>query len=733
MFRGLLTSFSARLTSLRGHERIRMKSSVFRIIAVLVIWPLASHSVAGQTPPYLDPTAPVDLRVEDLLGRMTLDEKIGQMMQVDHPAVLSNPSIITTYFMGSVLSGGGSDIGDNTTATWAALHDTLQAYALKTRLGIPLIYGIDAVHGNSNIYGATIFPHNIGLGCTRDSALVYEAARLTAEEVAATGIEWTFAPCIAVPRDERWGRTYEGFGETPELASMMGAAAVEGFQGDSLNASGSIVACAKHYLGDGGTTGGANGGNLHVIEAVLRAIHLPGYVAAVGAGTGSIMVSFSKWNDTLMSAERFLLTDVLKGEFGFKGFLVSDWGAIDWLGSDYTIDVAMSVNAGMDMVMLPYRYVDFQNAMRTLVGNGTIPVSRVDDAVRRILTVKFRKGLFEHPFADKSLQTSVGSAAHREVARKCVRESLVLLENTGGILPLGKIGRRILVAGTHASNIGYQCGGWTISWQGSGGPITPGTTVLQGMQEVAPGDEFVFSQTGDYANISGDYSVVVVGEQPYAEGLGDRADLSLNPSDVTLIQKMKGYGHPLVVVLISGRPLIITGILASADAILAAWLPGTEGEGVADVLFGDYKPTGMLSHSWPRTMAQIPINEGDAVYDPLYPYGYGLSYTNDVVKTPDESKRNAFELFQNFPNPFNPTTVVSYHLPAGQAGLSAVSNVRLVVYDILGREVAVLVDERKVPGSYEVTFDGSSLSSGIYFYRITAGNFVQTRRMVVLK
>jgi beta-glucosidase len=360
-------------------------------------------------------------------------------------------------------------------------------------------------------------------------------------------------------------------------------------------------------------------------------------------------------------------------------------------------------------------------------------VSRVDDAVRRILTVKFRKGLFEHPFADKSLQTSVGSAAHREVARKCVRESLVLLENTGGILPLGKIGRRILVAGTHASNIGYQCGGWTISWQGSGGPITPGTTVLQGMQEVAPGDEFVFSQTGDYANISGDYSVVVVGEQPYAEGLGDRADLSLNPSDVTLIQKMKGYGHPLVVVLISGRPLIITGILASADAILAAWLPGTEGEGVADVLFGDYKPTGMLSHSWPRTMAQIPINEGDAVYDPLYPYGYGLSYTNDVVKTPDESKRNAFELFQNFPNPFNPTTVVSYHLPAGQAGLSAVSNVRLVVYDILGREVAVLVDERKVPGSYEVTFDGLSLSSGIYFYRITAGNFVQTRRMVVLK
>jgi beta-glucosidase len=706
-----------------------MKSSVFHSTTILVLWSLASYSAVGQTPLYLDPTAPVDQRVEDLLGRMTLDEKIGQMMQVDHPAVLYHPSEITSYFMGSVLSGGGSDIGDNTTATWAALHDTLQSYALKTRLGIPIIYGIDAVHGNNNIYGATIFPHNIGLGCTRDSALVYEAARVTAEEVAATGIEWTFAPCVAVPRNERWGRTYEGFGETPELASMMGAAAVRGFQGDSLNASGSIVACAKHYVGDGGTTGGANAGNMQVNEAVLREIHLPGYQAAVEAETGSIMVSFSRWNDTLMSAERYLLTDVLKGELAFKGFLVSDWGAIDALGSDYTNDVALSVNAGIDMVMLPYRYVDFWNAMHTLVGNGTIPMTRVDDAVRRILIVKFRKGVFEHPFSDPGLQAAVGSAAHREVARECVRKSIVLLQNSGGILPLVKIGRKILVAGSHASNIGYQCGGWTISWQGSGGPITPGTTILEGMQAVAPADEFVFSQTGDFGNTSADYSVVVVGELPYAEGSGDRSDLSLNPSDVTLIQKMKGYGHPVVVVLISGRPLIITGILGSADAIVAAWLPGTEGEGIADVLFGDSKPTGVLSHSWPRTMSQIPINVGDPVYDPLYPYGYGLSYTDDGVASLDASKPNAFGLFQNYPNPFNPTTTIEFNI----GGVGASTNVNLTVYDVLGREVAELVDKRKVPGNYEVTFDASDLSSGVYFYRFTAGEYVQTRRMVVLK
>jgi beta-glucosidase len=698
----------------------------FRFLRISLFCLFIIETAPAQVPAYKDPSAPVALRVSDLLGRMTLDEKIGQMIQVDHPAVISNPSDVTKYFMGSVLSGGGSDIGDNTTSTWAALHDTMQVYALKTRLGIPMIYGIDAVHGNNNIVGATVFPHNIGLGCTRDSALVYEAARVTAEEVAATGIEWTFAPCIAVARDERWGRTYEGFGETPELARMMGAAAVRGFQGDSLNGPTSIVACAKHFIGDGGTTNGANAGNTQCTEAVLRAIHLPGYKAAIDAGAGSIMVSFNSWNGALMSGNTFLLTTVLKGELGFKGFLVSDWGAIDALGSNYTLDVAASINAGMDMVMLPTRYQDFQTSMRALVGSGTISASRVDDAVRRILTVKFAKGLFEKPFANKALQAGVGSAAHRAVARKCVRESIVLLKNTIGVLPLAKLGKRILVAGSHANNIGNQCGGWTISWQGQSGAITPGTTILQGMLNAAPGDQIVYSQTGDFADTHADCSVVIVGEVPYAEGSGDRSDISLAASDVSLIAKMKGYGNPVVVILVSGRPMIIGGILTSADAIMAAWLPGTEGDGVADILFGNYSPRGLLSHSWPRAMAQIPINVGDAVYDPLYPYGYGLTYSGTAVNPRGNHMPDRFLLDQNYPNPFNPSTTITFSIPVR-------SFVTLKVFNTLGREVSMLVHGELQPGSYTREMNGESLPSGVYFYRLQAGSFADTKRCTMVK
>jgi beta-glucosidase len=697
-----------------------------RLLQITLFCLLAMESAPAQVPVYRDPSAPVAQRVSDLLGRMTLDEKIGQMIQVDHPAVLGNPSDVTKYFMGSVLSGGGSDIGDNKTSTWAALHDTMQVYALKTRLGIPMIYGIDAVHGNNNIYGATVFPHNIGLGCTRDSALVCEAARVTAEEVAATGIEWTFAPCVAVPRNERWGRTYEGFGETPELAQMMGAAAVLGFQGDSLNGPTSIVACVKHFIGDGGTTNGSNAGNTQCTEAELRAIHLPGYKAAIDAGAGSIMVSFNSWNGALMSGNTYLLTTILKGELGFKGFLVSDWGAIDALGSNYTQDVAASINAGMDMVMLPYRYQDFQTAMRTLVGNGTIPLSRVDDAVRRILTVKFAKGLFERPFANQALQAGVGSAAHRAVARKCVRESVVLLKNTNSVLPLPKLGKRILVAGSHANNIGNQCGGWTISWQGQSGSITPGTTILQGMQNAAPGDQIVYSLTGDYADTKADYSVVIVGEVPYAEGNGDRSDLSLAASDVALITKMKAYGSPVVVILVSGRPMIIGGILTSADGIMAAWLPGTEGDGVADVLFGDFSPRGVLSHSWPRSMAQLPINIGDAVYDPLYPYGYGLTYSTTPVNGRQKELPGRFFLDQNFPNPFNPSTTITFNIPVR-------SFVTLKVFNMLGREVSMLVNGELQPGTYTREMNGESLPSGVYLYRLEAGSYTDTKRCLMVK
>jgi beta-glucosidase len=711
-----MAAFPSRLLS-------RPLSRLFRIGLFCL---LTVEIVPAQVPVYKDPAAPVAQRVSDLLGRMTLDEKIGQMMQVDHPAVINNPSDVTKYFMGSVLSGGGSDIGDNKTSTWAALHDTMQVYALKTRLGIPMIYGIDAVHGNNNIVGATVFPHNIGLGCTRDSALVYAAARVTAEEVAATGIEWTFAPCIAVPRNERWGRTYEGFGETPELARTMGAAAVLGFQGDSLNGPTSIVACAKHFIGDGGTTNGSNAGNTQCTEAELRSIHLPGYRAAIDAGAGSIMVSFNSWNGSLLSGNAYLLTTILKGELGFKGFLVSDWGAIDYLGSNFTQDVAASINAGMDMVMLPYRYQDFQTAMRTLVGNGTIPMSRVDDAVARILTVKFAKGLFERPFANKALQADVGSAAHRAVARKCVRESIVLLKNNNNALPLLKLGKRILVAGSHANNIGNQCGGWTISWQGTSGNITPGTTILQGMINAASGDQIAYSLTGDFTDTKADYSVVVVGEPPYAEGTGDRSDISLAAADVSLITKMKGYGNPVVVILVTGRPMIIGGILSSADAIMATWLPGTEGDGVADVLFGDYNPHGVLSHSWPRTMAQLPINIGDAVYDPLYAYGYGLTYSTTAVKGREKEMPGRYALDQNFPNPFNPSTTITFSVPV-------TSFVTLKVFNALGREVSMLVHGELQAGTYTREMNGELLPSGVYFYRLQAGGYTETKRCIMVK
>ena len=530
-----------------------------------------------------------------------------------------------------VLSGGGSDpAAGNAPVNWADTYDTLQTYALKTPLKIPMIYGIDAVHGHNNVFGATIFPHNIGMGCTRNPALMKEEGRIVATEISATGIDWTFGPCIAVPRDERWGRTYEGFGETPELAQMFGSSEIRGIQGDSLSGPMRILACAKHYLGDGGTTGGSDRGNTELDTAAVRALHLPGYVSAVDSGVGSIMVSFSSINGLKMSGSKYWITDVLKNELGFKGFVVSDWAAIDELSSNYQDCVKQSINAGIDMVMLPYRYIDFHTAMQNLITSGEIDTARVNDAVRRILTVKFRLGLFEKPFTDRSLLDNnvVGSAEHRAVARQCVRESMVLLKKKDGILPLKK-NARILVAGSNADNLGNQCGGWTITWQGQSGTPTLGTTILQGMKNIASSAQIVYSRTGDFTNTFADYSVVVIGETPYAEYFGDRTDLTMSKTDADLVKKMKSYGAPVIVILVSGRPLIIEKILHFSDVIFAAWLPGTEGDGVADVLFGDYQPKGRLSHTWPKKMTQIPINVGDSNYFPLYEYGFGINSMTD--------------------------------------------------------------------------------------------------------
>ncbi|HSR17339.1 MAG TPA: glycoside hydrolase family 3 protein, partial [Ignavibacteriaceae bacterium] len=405
------------------------KTSLFIFLSFIIF--LFTNILSAQV--YFDSTANIEDRIEDLLSRMTLDEKIGQMAQTERSAVTGN-SDITTYFLGSILSGGGSVPQSNNAESWTNMYDSFQAQALNTRLKIPIIYGIDAVHGHNNVRNAVIFPHNIGLGCARDSELVRQAAIITAKEIMGTGLNWTFAPCIAVPQNERWGRTYEGFSESPELVSQLGAASVLGFQGDSLMGKSSIVACAKHYVGDGGTTGGYDQGNTEVDEETLRRIHLPGYIAAINAGVGTVMASFSSWNGSKLHGNKYLLTDVLKNELEFTGFVVSDWAAIDQLPGTYLNKVEASINAGIDMVMLPYNYETFISTAKTLVSQGLILQSRIDDAVRRILRIKLKAGLFEHPYADRTYSDQIGSDAHRLVARECVRKSLVLLKMKDNVL-----------------------------------------------------------------------------------------------------------------------------------------------------------------------------------------------------------------------------------------------------------------------------------------------------------
>ena len=607
----------------------------FKVSAILFagycLATMAIVSLRGQnTPVYLDPTKPVDARVADLLSQMTLDEKIGQMVQADL-ACVTNLSDIQTYGFGSMLSGGDSKpAGPNNPETWLNTVNGLQSWALKTRLKIPLIYGIDAVHGHNDVIGTTIFPHHIGMGATRDPVLVEQADRVTAMEVAGTGIRWAFGPCIAVVQNERWGRTYESYGQDTALVSKLGAASIKGFQGDELSSnSWSVLACAKHFIGDGGTQNGKDQGNTVCDEATLDRLFLPPYRAAVQAGVGSIMVSYSSWNGVKMHEQKHLLTDVLKGDLGFKGFLVSDWAAIDQISPDYKTDVEASVNAGLDMVMIPYgpartnNYVEFINDLKQLVAEGKVSQARIDDAVSRILRIKFQMGLFENPWTDPALTAQIGSPEHRAVARECVRESLVLLENKHHTLPLSKSLKHIFVVGQAANDLGIQCGGWTVSWQGKG-QLTRGTTIFQAIRDtVSPDSQVTFSPDGNDIH-DADAVVVVVGELPYAEGMGDRTNLDLAEADAALIDRAKASGAPVTTILLSGRPLILGHSLPYSDAFIAAWLPGTEGEGVADVLFGDFAPTGKLPREWPRNERQFAANKMHG--RPLFPLGFGLTY-----------------------------------------------------------------------------------------------------------
>lgn len=563
-------------------------------------------------------------RVAALLQQMTLAEKIGQMTQVDSNA-LHDKADIQKYALGSVLSGGGSDPKDNTAQGWLQLANECQAWAQKTRLKIPLLYGVDAVHGHNNVVGAVIFPHHIGLGATRNPALVEQAARVTAREIAGTGINWNFAPCVAVAQDARWGRTYESFSDSPDLAGELGAAAVRGLQAGYASPD-SVVACAKHFVGDGGTQNGVDQGNTVMDEATLRKIHLAPYLPSLKENVGSVMLSFSSWNGTKMHGHKQLVTDVLKGELGFKGFTISDWAAIDQLPYDFKGSIAASINAGLDMAMVPNgpgqpnNYVDFITKLTELVKEGRVPQARIDDAVRRILRTKIESGAFAAKPVNPALTAAIGSPAHRAVARDCVRQSLVLLKNDATALPLAKNLKHLHVVGKAADDLGIQCGGWTIGWQGETGPVTTGgTTILQAIKQTVSADTEVSFSADGRGLAAADAVIVVVGELPYAEGKGDRTDLNLAASDVALIQRAKQAGVPLVTVLLSGRPLILGAALEASDAFVAAWLPGTEGLGVTDVLFGDYKPTGKLPRVWPQTAATT-ATAGS------YPFGFGLSY-----------------------------------------------------------------------------------------------------------
>lgn len=595
--------------------------------------------------------ATYDAQADALLAKMTLAEKVGQMTQPELSS-LGNLDDVANLFVGSVLSGGGSDPkAGNSVEAWTDVVDNCIKKSLTTRLKIPVLYGIDAVHGHGNVQGTVVFPHHIGLGCANDPKLTEEIGRITAAEVRATGIQWGFGPCVTVPQDDRWGRTYEGYSEDPAICGPLGAAEVRGMQGTVLSADPlRILACAKHYAGDGGTSAEVRKDTFHnnedrlaldqgdskVDEATFRRIHLAPYPASVDAGVGSIMPSYSSWNGVKMSANKHLMTDVLKDEMGFKGFLISDYNAIDQITPSYREAVKISINAGMDMVMVPKRYREFVTELTSLAESGEVPMTRIDDAVRRILRVKAAMGLLDpdrNQLADRELAAQVGSKEHRATGRQAVRESLVLLKNDG-TLPITKDSvAQIFVAGRGADDVGIQCGGWTVEWQGKPGEITDGTTILEGLKEVAgDGAEIVYDADGGAADGEGakgsDVAIVVIGEMPYAEGTGDDADLAISDADQALVKKVTDTGVPTVVVILSGRPLILGKVLDQADALVAAWLPGTEAGGIADVLLGKAQFAGKLSFTWPASVDQEPINKGDGKPGAQFAFGYGLTYEN---------------------------------------------------------------------------------------------------------
>ncbi len=585
-------------------------------------------------------------RAADLLGYMNLDEKIGQMIQIDRQFLKSDEHI-TTYGLGSLLSGGGSVPKDNSPEGWADMIDSYQRRALETRLAIPLLYGIDAVHGNNNLRGATIFPHNIGLGAGNNPKLVEEIGKATALESVAIGVNWNFSPSVAIPKDIRWGRTYEGFSEDPQIVAALGTALVRGMQGagglsqpdQGLSLSSTLMATLKHFIGDGGTLGGRDQGDVPLpIEQVMELFVLP-YEKGIAAGAGSVMATYNSIRGTKVHGSRRLLTTELRTNLGFEGLLVSDWAAIKQLPGSPTQQLIQGVNAGIDMLMVPDDYHDTSIRLRAAVLDNAISMERIDQAVFRILEAKFALGLFENPFAHRQYFDRIGSQDHRSLARQAVRESVVMLKNENQILPLVDSDLTILLAGSRAHDIGSQSGGWTLTWQGFEGNLIPGTTIKDALihRSSQTGLRIIYSPDGTFHDpgIDPDLILVVVGEEPYAEMMGDSEDLTLPVNDREVFQRASSLNAPVITIVFSGRPVIIPEILENSAGVLAAWLPGSEGAGVIDVLFGDVPVTGTLPFTWPKGVQYLPLQFGvddDPATQPpgvLFPRGFGLTYTEE--------------------------------------------------------------------------------------------------------
>lgn len=585
------------------------------------------NSCKDTTEKGVDKNAIIERKVDSLLAKMTLDEKIGQMSQVRHFDDISEDDIVTKY-IGSVIHTQGVNPGDEA-ADWQKKFKELQKKALSTRLGIPLLFAVDAIHGQNTYEGATIFPHNIGMGASHNPTLVEEAAAITAVEAQATGFNWVFSPCIAIPYSEKWGRVYEAFSESTLLTKELAIASVRGYQG-KLSDRTTVMATAKHFIGDGSTDFGIEGGNTTIGMKEVSDRLMPPYRAAVKAGVGAIMVSFNSISAKAMHSHKELILDTLKTSIGFDGIVVTDWKGYSRFGGNAII------NAGIDMVMAVDGDLDvFQKGLKQAVSQDIVSIERVNDAVKRILRQKFRIGLFESPYPDSTLIQKIGSKLHRDKARQAVRESLVLLKNEQKILPIDKNTHKIVVIGEHANNSGLQSGGWTIYWQGITGNYSGATSILDGIKKLATGT-VIYDADASGNHFDADVAIIVIGETPYAEMFGDIGEgfgdhkLTLTKAHQKYINTYAEKGIKTIVVLVSGRPLVVTQQIYQSNAFVAAWLPGSEGDGIAEVLFGDYNFTGKLPHSWPKSVEDFNGKFGPNFWDdtitPLYEFGYGLSY-----------------------------------------------------------------------------------------------------------